>query len=158
MKKQVMNFVMIGCLVGAASWGALAMADGHKGGSVQAAVDFRTSTMTIFKWYLKPMAGMVKGKMPFDQALFQRKADGLARAASLDLTEGFPKGSIGESEAKAEIWERWDDFKAKYEALQKESAKLQQVAASGDMAAIKAQFSATAKTCKGCHKEYRAKK
>ena len=135
----------------------MALADGHKNTAVQGAVDFRESTMTIYKWYLQPMGGMVKGKVPFNKEVFKQKADGLAWAASLNLLEGFPKGSMHDTEAKAEIWERWDDFQAKYETLKTESAKLQQVAAGGDVAAIKAQFAQTAKSCKGCHQAFREK-
>ena len=123
-------------------------------------VDFRESTMTIYKWYLKPMAGMVKGKIPFDQAAFQKNAEGLATAARLDLLAGFPKGSYDpeESRAKQAIWQKWDEFEDKFQALQRESAKLAEVARGGDMAAIKAQFGKTAKTCGGCHKPFRSKK
>jgi cytochrome c556 len=127
------------------------------GASLQAAVDFRQSTMTIYKWYLGPMGGMVKGKIPFDAATFASKASGLAKAASLDLTEGFPKGSHEDTDAKPEIWEQWDLFIEKYEILQKEATKLNSVAAGGDMDAIKAQFGATAKTCKGCHQDFKEK-
>ncbi len=123
-------------------------------------IDFRESTMTIYKWYLKPMAGMVKGKVPFNVEAFQKNAQGLALATRLDLLSGFPKGSYDpeESRAKKAIWEEWPQFEDKYRALQKESSKLAEVAMTGDVAAMKAQFGATAKTCGGCHKPFRAKK
>jgi cytochrome c556 len=128
----------------------------------QAALDFRHSTMTIFKWYLKPMAGMVKGKIPFDDALFKENAEGLATAARLNLLAGFPKGSgefsNEESEAKEAIWEEWSQFAEKFQLLQKESAKLTKIAAGGDRGEMKRQFGATAKTCGGCHKKFRNKK
>lgn len=124
------------------------------------AVDYRQSTMTIFKWYLKPMAGMVKGKIPFNAVVFRKKAAGLAAATRLDLLSGFPRGSFDpdESDAKREIWEKWPEFTDRFRALQTESVKLAQVARGNDMAAIRAQFGKTAKTCGGCHKPFRAKK
>ena len=133
--------------------GAAATASGQ-----QAAVDFRQSAMNLYKWYLGPMGGMVKGKIPFDLMAFQKNAKGLATVASLDLLAGFPKGSAEDTEAKNAIWERWSDFEKKYSALQQQSEKLASVAAGGDQAAIKAQFGETAKTCKGCHDDFREKK
>ena len=123
----------------------------------QAAVDFRESAMTIYKWYLGPMGAMVKGKVPFDQAAFRQHAEGLATAAQLDLLPGFPEGSDKDTEARPEIWERWSDFQARYRELQEQSGKLAQIAATGDEAAMKAQFGETANTCKGCHDDFREK-
>lgn len=128
---------------------------------VQGAIDFRQATMKLYKWYLGPMGGMVKGKIPFDAARFKSRAEGLATAASLDLTEGFPQNSFSDSEsdtdAKPEIRENWEDFVSKYKALKDASEKLASVASTGDMAAMKKQFGAAGKTCKGCHDEYREK-
>ena len=123
------------------------------------AVDYRESVMTIYKWYLKPMKGMATGKMAFDKAAFRKNAEGLATAAQLDLLAGFPEGSMDEdSRAKEKIWKKWSDFEGKFEAFQREAAKLAQVAKEGDEAAMKQQFAATGKTCGGCHKQFRSKK
>ena len=128
--------------------------------TTEEAIEYRQSTMVMVKWNFKPMAGMVKGKIPFDSALFAQRADALATVVSLDLLAAFPKGSTDEfdSSAKEKIWDNWADFKKKFEKLRSESAKLARVAATGDEAAMKKQFAATAKSCKGCHKEYRSKK
>lgn len=154
MNKRLMQTVLITCLLatGGASTSGMAQE------STQAAIDFRESVMTAFKWYLGPMGAMAKGKIPFDAARFRSRADGLANATRLDVAEGFPEGSIAESEAKAEIWDNWDEFLGKYQSLQEEAVKLQQVAASGDEQAMMAQFKRTAETCGGCHKKFREKK
>lgn len=120
------------------------------------AIKYRQSAMTLVGANFKPMGGMLKGELPYDQAAFAGFAKDLASVASLDLLRGFPADSEGEgSKAKGEIWLNWDDFKSKMEDFQTEAAKLGEVAAGGDMAAIKAQFGATGKTCKACHKEYK---
>lgn len=152
MKKALFQWVLAGVLAGGVAPATLA------DGSVQGAIDFRESVMTTFKWYMGPMGAMAKGKIPFDVALFRSRAEGLAIATRLDVAEGFPQGSIGESEARPEIWQDWDGFKAAYETLRNEAEKLQQVAATGDEAAIKAQFAETGKQCGGCHKKFREKK
>ena len=125
--------------------------------SEQGAIDFRQSAMTIYKWYLKPMGAMAKGKSPFDVDAFRANARGLANAAELDILPGFPKGSGFDTESKDEIWEDWSGFGEKFRALQTEARKLAEVAATGDEAQMKAQFGITAKTCGGCHDKFREK-
>lgn len=156
MKNQLVRKVSI-ALLGAVCCASLPLATQAAG--VQGAIDFRQSAMKIYKWYLGPMAGMVKGKIPFDAASFKNKAQGLATAGGLDLTQGFPENSFSDmesdSDAKPEIRENWADFESKYQAFVEASKKLASVAEGGDMAAIKKQFAATGKTCKGCHEDYR---
>ena len=159
MKYRLQKKASIAALLGAVCLASLPPVTQAAG--VQGAIDFRQAAMNLYKWYLGPMGGMVKGKIPFDAAGFKSRAEGLSTAASLDLTEGFPQDSFSDSEsdtdAKPEIRENWQDFTAKYQALREESAKLASIAAGGDMAAMKKQFGATAKTCKGCHDDYREK-
>jgi len=134
---------------------AVSATEGH---GRQAALDFRSANMIIYKWYMGPMGRMAKGEMPYNQALFQKNAKALATAARLDLLAGFPKGSLDEdSEAKPEIWENWSEFEEKFKAFQMESEKLAGVAARGDRAATLSQFKNTGKTCGGCHKKFREK-
>jgi cytochrome c556 len=68
----------------------------------------------------------------------------------------FPPGSgTGITDAKPEIWQRWDEFQGKALALQKESAALGAVASAGDPKAIGAQFTALIRACTGCHTDFR---
>ncbi len=128
----------------------------------QVATDFRQATMDVYKWYLVPMKKMVKGKIPFDAEKFKASAEGLALATQLNVLAGFPKGSDSEaledSYARNDIWDNWGDFEKRARSLQRDAAKLAQVAQGGDRAAMKAQFGKTAKNCGGCHKKYRVKK
>lgn len=90
-------------------------------------------------------------------------ADVQAAAATIDgVAKAFPGWwptgtavGVAKSEAKPGIWEKPDDFKAKYTAFQTEAAALVTVAAGGDKAAIGAQFGKTVGTCKACHEAYR---
>lgn len=128
----------------------------HGDDPLQAAIDYRTGVMEIFSWNLKPMGAMLKGKVPYDQAAFTHHAQDLAKAASLDLMAGFPDDSVSDdSAALSEIWLDWEDFTSKYRDLKEQSAKLAEVAAGGDKAAIAAQFDNTGKACKACHKTYK---
>ena len=125
--------------------------------SEQAAIEFRESAMTIYKWYLGPMGKMVKGTIPFDKKQFQMHAKSLATISKIDITPGFPEGSDFDTEAKPEIWEEWDLFKQKFSDFQAQARKLGEISAAGSESEIKAQFGKTAKTCGGCHKKFREK-
>lgn len=84
-----------------------------------------------------------------------QKLNGLAR----QMGGWFPKGSGVESgvktDAKSEVWSDPQGFTAAVQRLQGATGKLQQVAASGDSAGLKAQVQATGGACKGCHDKFR---
>jgi len=94
-----------------------------------------------------------------DKALVAADA-GKMKALATDLPSWFPKGSGPEAgvktQAKAEIWTDAAGFAAAVTKLQAETAKLQDLAAAGDLDATKAQARATAGACKACHDAYRA--
>ncbi len=124
--------------------------------SVEKAVDYRQGLMNVLAYNVTSMSAMVKGKVEFDTAAFARHAKDLGAAARLDGLAGFPEDSINdESDASDTIWLDWDKFQEKFKALQEQSAKLAEVAEGGDEAAMKEQFGATAKTCKGCHDDFK---
>ena len=75
------------------------------------------------------------------------------------LPTWFPRGSgvtaRPMSEAKNEIWTDAAGFTAAASNLRAQAGKLNTVAASGDIDAIKAQVRPTFQACKGCHEKYR---
>ncbi len=102
-------------------------------------------------------AKMLKGEEPFDLAkakkLLETVAEDAAKAPAL-----FPDTAKtgGETAALPAIWEKNDDFKARFAKLASEAK-----AAEGsvkDEASFKAAFPAVGKECGGCHELYRAKK
>jgi cytochrome c556 len=120
------------------------------------AVEYRQSVMTVVGWNFKPMGAMVKGERPFDAKAFAAHAKDLAAVSGVNILAGFPADTdVKGSKAKPEIWMKWDDFKDKMGTMQRELAKLGEVAAGGDEGASKKQFGAAAKTCKACHDDYK---
>ena len=120
------------------------------------AVDYRQAVMNVYAWNVTTMGDMVKGKTAFDAAAFASHARDLAAAAELELMAAFPEDSItDESDAREEIWLDFGKVEDKHQALRDPSAKLAEVAAGGDEVAMKEQFGATAKTCKGCHDDFK---
>lgn len=78
------------------------------------------------------------------------------------LPTWFPRGSGQEarpkSEARAEIWSDAAGFSAAASNLRAQTAKLHQLASTGDMDAVRTQVRATGGACKACHDNYRVQK
>ena len=87
---------------------------------------------------------------------------GVIATQARGLPTWFPRGSGVEarpmSEAKAEVWTDAAGFSAAASNLQAQAARLNQAAAAGDIAAVKAQTRQTFLACKGCHEKYRQEK
>ena len=76
------------------------------------------------------------------------------------LLNWFPKGSGPEAGVKTyalpEIWQKQDDFTKIGKEMQAEAIKLDQVANSRNLDALKTQAVTLGKACKACHDPYRS--
>ena len=71
----------------------------------------------------------------------------------LDL---FPKGSVSEkSRAKAEIWEKWDEFSKNPGIVKKAAQALADAAKSKDETEVNTKFKALGDACASCHNSFR---
>ncbi len=121
-------------------------------------VHYRQNIMSVIGWNFQPMGAMVKGKSAWDAKAFAMRAERL-RFLSEQALEGFVNASDNggvETDAKAEIWTEFDDFKSKLNDFIAEAKTLSETANAGDEAAMKEQFRKTAESCKACHDKYRA--
>ena len=119
---------------------------------------YRQSYFTLLAMNFGPIAGMLKGDMPWDDAKVVEFANTFAAIAGTDVTKAFPPGSDkGTTRAKPEIWENTEDFAEKFANLQKAALGLKAAAATGDKATIGEAVKATGGACKACHDEYKAK-
>lgn len=92
-----------------------------------------------------------------DLAKIRKSADFIAEQAP-KAASWFPAGTgpdVGKTEAKAEIWQKPEDFKAKHAAFVKAAQGFQTAARGTDLAAIRAAQGDLGKTCKSCHELYR---
>ena len=93
-----------------------------------------------------------------DMAAIQQAAATIADGAGKS-SDWFPPGTgpdIGKTRAKAEIWQKPEDFAAKDRAFQAAAAAFRAAADSGNLDAVKAQAGELGKSCKACHDPYRA--
>ena len=92
-----------------------------------------------------------------DLATVRKEAAALAKIAP-EASSWFPPGTgpeAGKTHAKAEIWQKPDDFAAKMRDFQAAAQRLNAAAQGDDVTAMKAAFADVGKTCKACHDPYR---
>jgi cytochrome c556 len=117
----------------------------------------RMDLMDRQKEDMKIIGLMAKGKTPFDAAKAAEAARDI-EATSAKIHELFPEGSGGgHSEAKAEVWSKWDEFTSDADALAAQ-AKALIVALETNAPDWKASFQKVTDACKTCHKTFRAEK
>jgi cytochrome c556 len=120
------------------------------------AIKYRRGVMAAQGWNFRAMGEAVKGEQAYDKAEFAQRAAHLAALSKMTLEGFLADGSDkGDTKAKPETFTEIDKVKANLERLQLETSKLAQVAAGGELGAIKAQYGEVAKICKGCHDSYR---
>jgi cytochrome c556 len=119
------------------------------------AIEYRQAAFGLIAYNFGDMGAMLKGKKPFDAAVFSTRADNVATLSKMPH-EGFIVGSDkGDTEALAKIWQEKADFDSKMTAFQGNAAALAVAAKSSDQNNIKQAFANTGKSCKGCHDEYK---
>ncbi|WP_421701463.1 c-type cytochrome [Aliiroseovarius sp.] len=116
------------------------------------AVMARMEAMKQIGGGMKVLAGMLKGEMTYDTAEAQAALDKIEEAvgrvpALFEAPESDPK-----STALPVIWENWEDFESKIDALAK--ASMGEIT---DEDSLKMAVSTLGGTCKDCHGDYRQK-
>lgn len=135
---------------------AVALAHAADPSPAERAVAYRQGVYHAIAWNFGPMAGMVKGEIPFDAKAFALKAERVAYLSALPLEGFIPDSLVGDSEAKPEIWDNMDDFKSKMQTFEAEAAKLADAAKTASaLDALKPQFGKVGQSCKDCHDEYK---
>jgi cytochrome c556 len=120
------------------------------------AVKYRQSAFTVMANHFGRVGAMANGKVPFDAAAAAANADIVATMSKLPFP-AFVDGTdkVANTHAKPEVWSESDKFKAAATKMQEEVAKLDVAAKSGNLDQLKAQFGATAQSCKACHDHFR---
>ena len=103
---------------------------------------------------------LVTRELKGDSPDLQQVREGATVIATMapQVPSWFPAGTgpdVGKTEAKAEIWQRPDDFRAKARDFDQAAKAFQAVTQGTDVAAIRAAHANLGKTCKACHDLYR---
>ena len=119
------------------------------------AVKYRKAAFTVMAAHFGRLGAMANGRMPFDAKAAAANADLVSAVAGLPWAAFGDGTGVGDTRAKAEIWTDADKFKAGGQKMVEEIGKLNVAAKSGSLDQLKAAFGETAKTCKGCHDNFR---
>lgn len=112
----------------------------------------RMALMQTIRLNTGTLGDMASGKAAFDAGKAAAAKTALAAAAAEIPAKFEPKETDPVSEAKAEIWDDWDDFASDAKALEAAATKI-------DVASVetlKAGMGAVGGACKDCHGEFRA--
>lgn len=124
---------------------------------VDDAIDYRKSAFFVMGQHFGRVGAVVKGEKPYDKAAVEADIAVIEALAKLPWQAFTPDSDKGRTKAKPEIWQEKDKFKAAADKMQAEVTKLGAASKTGDLAAIKTAFGATAQTCKACHDNYKSK-
>jgi cytochrome c556 len=142
--------------IGVATAGMVAHADAPRTPGAQA-VATRQAHFKDQGRTFKAIIDELKKDQP-EKAVIATNAAKLENLAS-QLPTWFPKGSGPEAGvktgAKPEVWSDPNGFATVAAGLRTETAKLDQFAQAGDLAALKTQVRAVGGACKACHDKYR---
>lgn len=121
-------------------------------------IKFRKSGYSFMSWNMGKIKANLEGDFNKDQVA--AAANLVAATANSGMGALFgpstDKEVAGEkTRVKPEFFEQPDKVKELAMNFAKEANALAKVAASGDAAAVKAQFGKTGGTCKACHDEFR---
>ncbi|MCZ4304242.1 cytochrome c [Zoogloeaceae bacterium G21618-S1] len=121
----------------------------------------RQSGYTFMAWNMgKIKAQVVDGSVPFNKDQVLAAANVVAAVANSGMgalyAPGTDKGTgWKETRLKPEFFQEQDEVRKIAMNFIQQANTLQQVAATGDQAAIKTQFGEMGKACKACHDKYR---
>jgi cytochrome c556 len=105
----------------------------------------------------KLVNAMLKGEKPYDAAAAAEAIKGIGGAMDEFITL-FPEGSTSaDSSAKPEIWKNKADFEGWAKQVKDDTPKTV-TAAAGGAATLQPAFAEFAKSCRGCHDDYRTEK
>ncbi|MCB1888680.1 MAG: cytochrome c [Rhodocyclaceae bacterium] len=124
-------------------------------------IKFRQSGYTFMAWNMGKIKAMaVDEKVPFDAKQVSAAADVVAAVANSGMGALYSKETLDgtgwkKTRLKPEFFDKMDEVKEVAVNFVKQANELKKVAATGDQAAIKAQFGETGKACKACHDKFR---
>ncbi len=128
---------------------------------VEDAIKFRQSAYATMGWSMARIKGNVEGTYNKDEVI--KAANVIQAIANSGMGALYVPGSDkgkgwAETRVKPELFTDKEGVGKVAMAFNKEANELAKVAASGDAAAVKAQFGKLGAACKACHDDYRGDK
>ena len=123
-------------------------------------IKYRQSGYSFMAWNMGKIKAQLDGSAPYNKDQIAAAANLIAATANSGMgalyAPGTDKGKgWKETRVKADFFKEQDEVGKIAVNFTQQANKLQQVAAGGDQAAVKAQFGEVGKACKACHDKYR---
>ncbi len=121
-------------------------------------IKYRKSAYSFMSWNMGKIKANLDGS--FNKEQTESAANAVAAVANSGLGALFGPGTEKEvagekTRVKPEFFQQQDKVRELAMSFNKEANELAKVAATGDKAAIQAQFGKTGATCKACHDNFR---
>ena len=127
---------------------------------MEQAIQTRQGVLKVMGFYMAPLGGMLKNKVPFDAAAATKSATHIAQLGGM-IPDVFQfdtrKNSAVKTKAQDGIWTNQADFASKADDLVKAANALTDAAKSGDKGTTLKAAAAVGKACGACHDNYRNK-
>ena len=125
------------------------------------AIKWRQSGYGFMAWNMARIKMNVEGQFNKEEVI--KAANAIQAIANSGMGALFLPGTDKgtgweETRAKPEIWTEKEKLGKAGGAFNREANEMAKVAATGDAAAVKAQFGKLSETCKGCHDDFKAKR
>lgn len=128
--------------------------------SAEDALEARHGYMKLLGNEMGKLSAMAKGEVAYDEAAATAAAKNLATLTSYSPVSLFIDGTSSEddddSEALPAVWEKPDDFAAKFDDLSKVAADAP-AAVAGGVENLGAEMAKLGGACKACHDDFRKK-
>ena len=122
----------------------------------EAYIKYREKAMESASGHLGASAQIIQGKVALEAHLPGHAA--ALQALLSDIPSMFPPDSdFGETDAKPEIWQKRAEFEQAANTAKNAAETFAKAVEAGDKEAIGKAFDDLGASCKGCHKEFRAK-
>jgi cytochrome c556 len=146
-----------GALIGFVLAGLLFVGSAGSAQDDEAIIGYRQKVMEANGANMGAIGDILKFKLPY-----QKDIVGHAQAIGINarmIATAFEKPvSAGKTDAKPEIWTKWDEYKSDADKLAEASDELAKIAAGGDLTAIVAQVKKVGEACQDCHEDFRKPK
>jgi len=122
------------------------------------AVQYRQALLRLVKSNVGALGAMAKDRIPMDAHTIERNALRIEQL-SLMMDDYFAVDTREftlETEALPKIWQNYNDFQSKIEALTQAASNLKNAAQQNKDGTYKANIGQLLKSCKGCHDNYKA--
>ena len=126
----------------------------------QQAIETRQGLLKVMGFYMAPLGGMLKNKVPFDAAAAGKSGEHIAQLGEMIpdvLAFDTRKATNVKTKAQDGIWTNAADFKSKADDLVKAATALVEASKSGDKGTTLKAAGAVGKACGACHDNYRNK-